>query len=183
MKLSVRELTLIAIGIALITICSWISVPLTIPVTLQTFAVCLVAALLGLKMGLWSVIGFILLGAVGIPVFSGFRGGVGVLLGVTGGYIVGFLFTALTVGLAVKRFGRSFPVLILSMVLGILLCYAFGTAWFMIIYTRGGNAVTLGSALGMCVVPYLIPDGIKIVLAAALVRRLWPAVSKELIPA
>ena len=101
----------------------------------------------------------------------------------TGGYIVGFLFTALTVGLAVKRFGRSFPVLILSMVLGILLCYAFGTAWFMIIYTRGGNAVTLGSALGMCVVPYLIPDGIKIVLAAVLVRRLWPAVSKELIPA
>ncbi len=183
MKLSVRELTLIAIGIALITICSWISVPLTIPVTLQTFAVCLVTALLGLKMGLWSVIGFILLGAVGIPVFSGFRGGVGVLLGVTGGYIVGFLFTALTVGLAVKRFGRSFPVLILSMVLGILLCYAFGTAWFMIIYTRGGNAVTLGSALGMCVVPYLIPDGIKIVLAAVLVRRLWPAVSKELIPA
>ena len=76
MKLSVRELTLIAIGIALITICSWISVPLTIPVTLQTFAVCLVTALLGLKMGLWSVIGFILLGAVGIPVFSGFRGGV-----------------------------------------------------------------------------------------------------------
>ena len=125
----------------------------------------------------------ILLGAVGIPVFSGFRGGVGVLLGVTGGYIVGFLFTALTVGLAVKRFGRSFPVLILSMVLGILLCYAFGTAWFMIIYTRGGNAVTLGSALGMCVVPYLIPDGIKIVLAAVLVRRLWPAMSKELIPA
>ena len=183
MKLSVRELTLIAISIALITVCSWISVPLTIPVTLQTFAVCLVTALLGLKMGLWSLTGYILLGAVGIPVFSGFRGGVGVLLGVTGGYIVGFFFTALVVGFAVKRFGRSLPVLILSMVLGILLCYAFGTAWFMVVYARGGNAVTLGGALGMCVIPYLIPDGIKIVLASVLVRRLWPAVSKELIPA
>ena len=183
MKLSVREITLIAIAIALITICSWISVPLTIPVTLQTFAVCLVTALLGLKMGLWSLTGYILLGAVGIPVFSGFRGGIGVLLGVTGGYIVGFFFTALTVGLTVKRFGRSLPVLLLSMAFGVLLCYAFGTAWFMVVYARGGNAVTLGGALGMCVVPYLIPDGIKIVLAAVLVRRLWPALSKELIPA
>jgi biotin transport system substrate-specific component len=183
MKLSVREMTLIAISIALITVCSWISVPLTIPVTLQTFAVCLVTALLGLKMGLWSLAGYILLGAIGIPVFSGFRGGVGALLGVTGGYIVGFFFTALTVGFAVKRFGRSFPVLVFSMVLGILLCYAFGTAWFMVVYARGGNAVTLGGALSMCVVPYLIPDGIKIVLAAVLVRRLWPAVSKELVPA
>lgn len=183
MKLSVREMTLVAIGIALITVCSWISVPLTIPVTLQTFAVCLVTALLGLKMGLWSLVGFIALGAVGVPVFSGFRGGVGVLLGITGGYIVGFLFTALAVGLAVRRFGRSLPVLVLSMALGILLCYAFGTAWFMVVYARGGNAVTLGGALGLCVVPYLIPDGIKIVLAAALVKRLWPALSKELIPA
>ena len=181
MKLSVREITLIAIAIALITVCSWISVPLTIPVTLQTFAVCLVTALLGLKMGLWSLTGYILLGAVGIPVFSGFRGGIGVLLGVTGGYIVGFFFTALTVGLTVKRFGRSLPVLLLSMAFGVLLCYAFGTAWFMVVYARGGNAVTLGGALGMCVVPYLIPDGIKIVLAAVLVRRLWPALSKELI--
>ena len=183
MKLSVREITLIAIAIALITVCSWISVPLMIPVTLQTFAVCLVTALLGLKMGLWSLTGYILLGAVGIPVFSGFRGGIGVLLGVTGGYIVGFFFTALTVGLTVKRFGRSLPVLLLSMTFGVLLCYAFGTAWFMVVYARGGNAVTLGGALGMCVVPYLIPDGIKIVLAAVLVKRLWPALSKELIPA
>ena len=115
--------------------------------------------------------------------FSGFRGGFGALLGVTGGYIVGFIFTVLTVGLAVKRFGRPMPVLILSMAAGILLCYAFGTAWFMVVYARGGNAVTLGGALSMCVLPYLIPDGIKIVLAAALVKRLWPVASKELIPA
>lgn len=183
MKLSVREMTCVALSVALITVCSWISVPLTIPVTLQTFAVCLVTALLGLKMGLWAVLSYILLAAVGIPVLSGFRGGAGALLGVTGGYVAGFLFTALAVGFAVKRFGRSLPVLLASMAGGILLCYAFGTAWFMVVYTRGGNAVTLGGALGMCVVPYLIPDGIKIILAAVLVRRLWPVMSRELIPA
>ena len=183
MKLSVKEMTCTALGVALITICSWISVPLTIPVTLQTFAICLVTALLGLKRSLWALLSYILLGAAGVPVFSGFRGGFGVLLGVTGGYIVGFIFTVLIVGLSVKRFGRAFPVLILSMAAGILLCYAFGTAWFMVVYARGGNAITLGGALAMCVVPYLIPDGIKVILAAVLVKRLWPVASKELIPA
>ena len=176
LKLSVREIAYIAIGIALITVCSWISVPMTIPFTMQTFAVCLVTALLGLKGGLWTVAGYILLGAVGIPVFSGFRGGPGALLGTTGGYIVGFLFTALTVGMAVQRKGRKLPVLVLSMAAGILLCYTFGTAWFMLVYSRGTGPISLGTALGWCVLPYLIPDGVKVVLAALLTRRLHPLI-------
>lgn len=176
LKLSVREIAYIAIGIALIAVCSWISVPMTIPFTMQTFAVCLVTALLGLKGGLWAVAGYILLGAVGIPVFSGFRGGPGALLGTTGGYIVGFLFTALTVGMAVQRKGRKLPVLVLSMTAGILLCYTFGTAWFMLVYSRGTGPISLGTALGWCVLPYLIPDGVKVVLAALLTRRLHPLI-------
>ena len=176
LKLSVREIAYIAIGIALIAVCSWISVPMTIPFTMQTFAVCLVTALLGLKGGLWTVAGYILLGAVGIPVFSGFRGGPGALLGTTGGYIVGFLFTALTVGMAVQRKGRKLPVLVLSMAAGILLCYTFGTAWFMLVYSRGTGPISLGTALGWCVLPYLIPDGVKVVLAALLTRRLRPLI-------
>lgn len=176
LKLSVREIAYIAIGIALITVCSWISVPMTIPFTMQTFAVCLVTALLGLKGGLWTVAGYILLGAVGIPVFSGFRGGPGALLGTTGGYIVGFLFTALTVGMTVQRKGRKLPVLVLSMAAGILLCYTFGTAWFMLVYSRGTGPISLGTALGWCVLPYLIPDGVKVVLAALLTRRLHPLI-------
>lgn len=176
LKLSVREIAYIAIGIALIAVCSWISVPMTIPFTMQTFAVCLVTALLGLKGGLWAVAGYILLGAVGIPVFSGFRGGPGALLGTTGGYIVGFLFTALTVGMAVQRKGRKLPVLVLSMAAGILLCYTFGTAWFMLVYSRGTGPISLGTALGWCVLPYLIPDGVKVVLAALLTRRLHPLI-------
>lgn len=176
LKLSVREIAYIAIGIALIAVCSWISVPMTIPFTMQTFAVCLVTALLGLKGGLWTVAGYILLGAVGIPVFSGFRGSPGALLGTTGGYIVGFLFTALTVGMAVQRKGRKLPVLVLSMAAGILLCYTFGTAWFMLVYSRGTGPISLGTALGWCVLPYLIPDGVKVVLAALLTRRLHPLI-------
>lgn len=178
--LTVREIAYIAMGAALIAVCSWISIPMTIPVTLQTFAVCLVTAVFGLRMGLWTVLIYILLGAVGVPVFSGFSGGIGVLLGTTGGYIVGFLFTALAVGLAVGRWGRSIPVLAASMAVGILLCYAFGTAWFMIVYTKNSGAIGLMTALGWCVFPYLIPDAVKIALATVLTGRLAPLVGKGL---
>ena len=89
-SLSARDIAMIAMGVALTAVCSWISIPLTVPFTMQTFAVCLVTALFGLKRGLWTVVCYMILGAVGAPVFSGFKGGISVLLGPTGGYIVGF---------------------------------------------------------------------------------------------
>ena len=177
-KLTTKQIALIAMGVALITVCSWISIPATVPFTLQTFAVCLVTAVFGLRMGIWAVLCYILLGAVGAPVFSGFKGGFGALLGTTGGYIIGFLFTALIVGAAVKKWGRTMPVLILSMALGILLCYTFGTAWFMLVYAKNSGPIGISTALGWCVIPYLIPDGAKIVLAALLTGRLYPIMKK-----
>ena len=165
-------------GIAVIAVCSWISIPATVPFTLQTFAVCLITALFGLKLGLWTVTGYLLLGTVGAPVFAGFKGGVGLLLGTTGGYLVGFLFTALTIGVALKHFGRKLTVLVPAMALGILLCYAFGTAWFVFVYTRSSGPVGIGTALSWCVFPYLIPDAIKIALASLLTERLYPVLGK-----
>ena len=178
MKLTTRQLCAIAMGVALIAVCSWISIPAMVPFTLQTFAVCFVTAVFGLRMGLWTVAVYLLLGAVGAPVFTGFKGGFGALLGTTGGYLVGFLFTALIVGLAVEKLGRKIWILILSMAVGILLCYTFGTAWFMIVYARNSGPIGLGTALGWCVIPYLIPDGIKIALAAFLTDRLYPILNQ-----
>ena len=156
-KVTVRQLTYMAMGAALIAVCSWISVPsllpTMVPFTLQTFAVCIVAALLGCRLGLWTVLGYILLGTVGLPVFSGFRGGFAALLGPTGGYIVGFLFTALAVGLASDRRGRALGVLIASMAAGVLLCYVFGTAWFVVVYTGNKGAVDVMTAISWCVLP------------------------------
>ena len=176
---STRDLALIAMGVALTAICSWISIPMTIPFTMQTFAVCLIAALFGLRRGMWTVLCYILVGAADVPVFSGFTGGIGILLGVTGGYIAGFLFTALIVGLAVRKFGHSFPVLIVSMAIGILVCYAFGTAWFMTIYAAKTGPIGLGTALSWCVFPYLLPDAAKIALASVLTGRLYPLLNRE----
>jgi len=169
-----RELCYTALGAALTAICAWISIPAAVPFTLQTFAVFLVTGLLGLKCGTAAVLVYLLLGAVGLPVFSGFKGGLGALAGVTGGYLVGFIFTALTMGLITKRFGTRIPVLILSMVLGLVLCYAFGSVWFLALYTRSTGPIGIGGVLGMCVLPFLPVDAIKILLAAFLVGRLRP---------
>lgn len=175
----IRTLVYVAVGAALLAVCSWISIPMPIPFTMQTFAVCLIAALLGWRLGLEALVVYILLGAVGLPVFSGFRGGFGVLLGVTGGYIVGFLFTALVVGLAAERFGRKIPVLVVSMALGVLLCYAFGTVWFVRVYTADKGPISFLAALSTCVFPYLLPDAAKIALAVFLTRRLRRAIWKD----
>ncbi len=171
-QLSTYELCSAALGAALMAICAWISIPAAVPFTLQTFAVFLVTGLLGLKCGTLSVVVYLLLGALGLPVFAGFQGGLGTLLGVTGGYLIGFVFSALAVGLSLRLLGRSLPALLLAMVLGLMLCYGFGSAWFLILYTKTKGAIALGTVLATCVVPFLLPDGIKILLAALLTRRL-----------
>ena len=175
------DLIYMAIGAALIVVCSWVTVPLMVPFTLQTFAVFTVVELLGGKKGCLSILVYILLGAVGLPVFSGFKGGIGVLFGTTGGYIVGFIFIALIYQLCEKLFGKKIFVRIAAMVAGLIVCYAFGTAWFMIVYTRNSGAVDIGTALGWCVIPFIIPDLVKLTLAMLVSSRL--SVALQLNPA
>ena len=90
-----RDMIYIAMFAIIIAICSWISVPATVPFTLQTFGVFVTVGVLGGKRGSLSVLVYLLLGVIGVPVFAGFSGGLGVLLGSTGGYIIGLLFSAL----------------------------------------------------------------------------------------
>ncbi len=171
-KTKTYNLVYISIFVVLIAICSWISIPLTVPVTLQTFGVFMAVGLLGGKRGTLAVLVYILMGALGIPVFSGFTGGIGIIAGTTGGYIVGFLFSALLMWGMEKAFGRSTAVLALSMVLGLVLCYAVGTLWFMAVYGASSGAIGILTVLGWCVFPFIIPDVAKIVLALILTRRL-----------
>lgn len=166
------DLVYISLASVLIAICSWISIPTTIPFTMQTFAVFCVLSLLGGKRGTTAVLVYLLLGAVGIPVFAGFTGGLGILFGNTGGYIVGFLFTGLIYWLATSFLGRKLWVETIALILGLLVCYAFGTAWFMVLYARTSGAIGVGTALGWCVIPFIIPDLIKMALALMLARRI-----------
>ena len=165
---STLEIVYIAICAALMAVCSWISIPAPAPLapfTLQTFAVFLILLLLGGRRGFFTILTYILLGAVGLPVFAQFMSGVGVLFGTTGGYIIGFLFSALLYW-ALERVIGDKPVLkIAALVLGLIVCYAFGTAWFMVVYARQAGPVGLATALGWCVLPFILPDLAKLALA------------------
>ena len=171
--LSVRDMTYIAVSAILIAVCSWITIPAgPVPFTMQTFAVFTVVALLGWKRGLFSVLLYLLLGALGLPVFSGFGAGIAKILGPTGGYMVGFAALCLVYGLMTKNGRDSLPKEAAALALGCLVCYALGTAWFMVVYTRSNGGITLLATLSMCVFPFIIPDAVKLALSLVLVRRL-----------
>ena len=165
------DIVYIAVFAVIMAICSWISIPAAVPFTLQTFGVFVAVGVLGGKRGTLSILVFILLGAIGVPVFAGFSGGFGILLNNTGGYIIGFLFSALAMWAIESLWGKKPVVQIISMVVGLLVCYAMGTIWFMVVYTRTTGAVGLGTVLGWCVIPFIIPDLVKIALAFVLSRR------------
>lgn len=172
------DMAYIALFAVLMAVCSWISIPTVIPFTLQTFAVFLAVSVLGGKRGAMSVIVFVLLGAVGVPVFAGFTGGPQVILGNTGGYIIGFIFAALLMWLLERLLGRKIWVQALSMLLGMITYYVFGTIWFMAVYMRTTGPVGLATVLGWCVIPFIIPDLIKAALALFLGSTLRRPLSK-----
>ena len=167
-----------ALAAALMALCSWISLPTAVPFTLQTFALFLTLGVLGGRLGALAVGVYLLLGAVGLPVFAGFSGGLGALLGATGGYLLGFLLTALTVWGAERLWGRSAPVFLASSLAGLGLCYLFGTVWFAAVYASSSGPVGLAAVLGWCVAPFVLPDLAKLALALALRRRLSAALGR-----
>ena len=169
-----RDMTLIAVMAALICVAGPLSIAIgPIPLSLATFAVYMAGAVLGWKKGALAVLIYLLIGIVGVPVFSGFSGGVQRLAGVTGGYLIGYLPCALITGLGASeeppRSSKPDWRLFALMVAGTAVLYSIGTAWFML---QTGNA--LAASLGMCVIPFLPGDAIKIVAAGLLslpVRR------------
>ena len=163
-----RTLSRCAVMVALNCICAWISLPVgDLSFTLQTFSVLLTLGLLGGKPGTLTIGVYLLLGAVGFPVFSGFRGGLGVLLGTSGGYLWGFLATGLVYWLIFHFFGKSHR--LGAMILGLAACYTLGTLWYALIYLDGSAIVMV---LLKCVVPFLFPDAIKLALAYSMTARL-----------
>lgn len=163
---TVKSMVFTAIFAALICIAGPISIPMPgiIPISLGTFAIYLTGALLGWKRGTLAVIVYILIGTVGLPVFTGFSGGFTKLFGVTGGYIIGYIPLVIITGLFTEKAAKAQKtgihhlVTIVGMILGTAALYTFGTAWFMIF-----AKAPLGSALMSCVVPFLIGDTLKMI--------------------
>ena len=172
-KFTVKDKVLCALLAAMTGILSQIGIPIgEIPINLALFSVYLAGGLLGSYKGAVSMVVYVMMGAVGIPVFSNFRGGVSVLAGPTGGYILGYIFAALAVGMVSTYWGDSFWKLAVGMTGGLALCYLFGTVWFVLLTGKG-----LVAALSACVVPFLPGDAVKIISAAILVPELKKAIN------
>ncbi len=174
MKLQTKDMLRIALFSALLVLCTYISIPAVVPFTMQTFAIFLALAVLGGKNGSVAIVVYILLGAVGLPVFAGGKGGVFALVGPTGGYITGFILMGLCYWLLTGKRGASPFVTVFALLAGLFLCYAFGTVWFVVLYARTAQPITFGAALAACVLPFLLPDLLKLTLALLLAKRLKP---------
>ena len=169
-------MTLTAVMAALICIAGPLVIPVgPVPLSLATFAVYLAGAILGKRRGTAAVGLYLMIGLIGVPVFSGFSGGFQKLAGVTGGYLVGYLPCAFLSGAGAESAERKAKGWILPgmMAAGTAVLYVTGTAWFMI---QTGN--TLGAALGLCVIPFLAGDALKIAAASLLAAPVRRAVSR-----
>lgn len=169
--MKVRDMVLCALFAALMAVCAWICVPLGgMTFTLQTFGIFLALLTLGGKRGFLSVVLYLLLGAVGLPVFSGFQGGIGTFFGVTGGYLWGFFGASLVYWLLTGLFGDRAR--LIAVLLGILICYACGAGWMAFVMLRDGSSGGVWQVLTVFVLPYLLPDGLKLALAWTVAKRL-----------
>ena len=174
------NITIVAVSAALITICSWISIPVgPVPVTLQTLAVLAVLLTVGGRRGTIAIAVYLALGAVGVPVFAGFKGGPAAFIGPTGGFLAGFIAAALVFWLLEKLvFARLMTTTAKKLVFGIvnslifeIVLYTIGVIWFMTIYASQTGPVGLGTVLGWCVIPFIIPDLIKVFAASVIGSR------------
>lgn len=175
-KIKTKQMVLIALMTAVTCVLGPLSIPLPfspVPISLTNFAIFLAIFVLGMKNGTISFIIYLLLGAVGVPVFSSFRGGLQVLAGPTGGYLIGFIFLALIMGFALDHFDRKLVPTIIGMIIGMVVCYAFGTVWLAKLLS-----LSFKEGLMMGVIPYLAGDAAKIIIAAIVGPKLYGATQK-----
>ncbi|WP_329385589.1 biotin transporter BioY [Anaerofustis butyriciformans] len=174
-----KDMVLAALCSVFIAISAWISIPTAIPFTMQTFAIYFILFILGAKMCIVAVGVYIMLGIIGIPVFSGFTAGIGILMGNTGGYIIGFLIIPIFMMLTEKLYNKNTMLLILFSFISLIICYTLGTLWFYFLYTANTGAITITAILAMCVVPFVIPDIIKIALAYGVSKIIKPRLKND----
>ena len=165
-NLKTKSLTTIALMTALMCIAGPISIPLPftpVPISLTNLVIYIACCILGCRKGTISFILYLIIGAIGLPVFSGFSGGLSKLAGPTGGYLIGFLFCAALTGIFVEKFEEKIYMYPIGMILGTIISYAFGTGWLAVQMN-----LTFIQALFMGVIPYLLGDGIKIAVSTVL---------------
>ena len=173
-KLTIYNIAFMGLMAAVMCILGPLSLPIgPVPVSLTNLVIYFTVFVIGAKAGLGSCCLYLLLGAVGLPVFSGFSGGLAKLAGPTGGYLVGFIFLALISGFFVEKFSGNIVMAVIGMVLGTAVTYAFGTIWLC-----AQMHLTFVQGLYAGVIPYLPGDAAKIVIAIIVGSAVKKAVVK-----
>ena len=156
---------LIALLAVVIAICSRIAIPSVVPFTLQSLAIYVSLMLLGGKRGIFCVLLYLALGLIGIPVSASGQAGIAMLTSVTGGYLIGWIFCALTVWLFEAIWGGERKIRLIAISVGTVVCYAVGAAWFVLFYSRANGTIGVWSALCTCVLPFIAVDALKLFVA------------------
>lgn len=163
MKLSIYKIAIIGVMTAIICIMAPFSIPLpftVVPISLTNLAIYFTVFVLGWKMGTISYLIYLLIGLIGVPVFSGFTSGFSKLAGPTGGYLIGFIFLVIISGWFIEKFPNKIPMYIMGMLLGNIVTYLFGTIWLANLTDN-----TFKQALAIGVLPFLLGDLLKIIAA------------------
>lgn len=162
-KINVKDIAYIAVFVALITVCSYIQVPLPVPFTLQLFAIFLAIYLLGPFKSFLTILLYLLLGLIGVPVFANFKAGISAFYSPTGGFLIGFLIVPLIYLPFYLLNNKNEIFYIISMIIGLLITYIIGSLFFIYVFKKG--EISLLSALTITVFPFIIPDILKLILA------------------
>ena len=160
-----KDSILVAFFSVIILICSRITVPTVVPFTLQSLGIFLSFSILGGKRGLFSVLLYLALGFIGLPVSATGQSGIAMLSGLTGGYLIGWVLCGIIVWIVERCFGDERRIKIVSLSVGTLVCYAIGTVWFAFVYSQTNGAIGIWSALCTCVFPFVLFDALKLIIA------------------
>ncbi len=171
-KLKLKNLTLIALFAALICVSAIISIPFVVPITMQTLLISLCVGLIGTKRAFFAVLTYVFIGVLGLPVFAGLQGGVAALFNNTGGFILGFLGFVVIKGVTQKHFKTGVWGSFFSGLMGLIPLYIIGSVWFCFIYYGSINLPTYISSLAVSVLPFILPDIIKIFIASLIEKRI-----------
>lgn len=163
-----KSIALISMFLSLLIICSWITIPFTVPFTLQTLAIFCIILLTNIKISLVTIILYIILGILGFPVFNSFQGGIGILLGPTGGFIIGFVPMIITSSILIKKNNKKI-VNFVYLFIGLIVCYITGSLWYYYLYKLETNYINI---LMITVLPFIIPDAIKIFISLLITSRI-----------
>ena len=172
MKNSIKEIVIVGINVILITISSWIEIPLIIPITLQNLVLFVIIGVFGFKTSLKSIIFYILIGLLGMPVFSNFSSGIIPFINYTGGYLVSFIFYPFIYLLFDKIVKQNeFKKYLVSFAISLLISYILGTVWFYFIL-RIKEEISFFYALTFTVLPFIVSDVIKLFVSILIINRL-----------